>query len=152
MMLAPPGASPPSWPGDLDEFRAAVRDWCGAHVPAGWRREQAGASDEEFVRFQKWWFFELRQAGLAVHGGMGYTWESGIHVYLKRAALNRSLFGSPRGIAEDRGLLTPVARRVGAKAGYEQAHPVAIVRHAGRGGPQRPTQSAGRRSNDERQP
>jgi alkylation response protein AidB-like acyl-CoA dehydrogenase len=66
MMLAPPGASPPSWPGDLDEFRAAVRDWCGAHVPAGWRREQAGASDEEFVRFQKWWFSELRQAGLAV--------------------------------------------------------------------------------------
>ncbi|MFC7258401.1 hypothetical protein [Streptomyces lutosisoli] len=23
------------------------------------------------------------------------TWESGIHVYLKRATLNRSLFGSP---------------------------------------------------------
>lgn len=36
-------------------------------------------------------------AGKAVqlHGGMGYTWESGIHVYLKRATLNRSLFGSP---------------------------------------------------------
>jgi len=64
--VAPPGASPQSWPGDLDEFRAAVRDWCGSHVPAGWRREQAGASDEEFVRFQKWWFSELRQAGLAV--------------------------------------------------------------------------------------
>jgi alkylation response protein AidB-like acyl-CoA dehydrogenase len=63
---APPGASPQSWPGDLDEFRAAVRGWCRAHVPAGWRREQAGASDEEFVSFQKWWFSELRQAGLAV--------------------------------------------------------------------------------------
>lgn len=36
-------------------------------------------------------------AGMAMqlHGGIGYTWESGIHVYLKRAALNRSLFGSP---------------------------------------------------------
>ena len=33
---------------------------------------------------------------LQLHGGIGYTWESGIHVYLKRAALNRSLFGSPR--------------------------------------------------------
>jgi alkylation response protein AidB-like acyl-CoA dehydrogenase len=32
---------------------------------------------------------------MQLHGGMGYTWESGIHVYLKRATLNRSLFGSP---------------------------------------------------------
>ena len=32
---------------------------------------------------------------MQLHGGMGYTWESGIHVYLKRAALGRSLFGSP---------------------------------------------------------
>ncbi len=33
---------------------------------------------------------------LQLHGGIGYTWESGVHVYLKRAALDRSLFGSPR--------------------------------------------------------
>ncbi|MFG2368062.1 acyl-CoA dehydrogenase family protein [Streptomyces mirabilis] len=32
---------------------------------------------------------------MQLHGGMGYTWESGIHVHLKRATLNRSLFGSP---------------------------------------------------------
>ncbi len=32
---------------------------------------------------------------MQLHGGIGYTWESGIHAYLKRAALNRSLFGSP---------------------------------------------------------
>ena len=32
---------------------------------------------------------------MQLHGGIGYTWESGIHVYLKRAALNRSLFGTP---------------------------------------------------------
>ena len=32
---------------------------------------------------------------MQLHGGIGYTWESGIHSYLKRAALNRSLFGSP---------------------------------------------------------
>ncbi|MFW0786476.1 acyl-CoA dehydrogenase [Gordonia sp. CPCC 206044] len=30
-----------------------------------------------------------------LHGGIGYTWESGLHVYLKRATLNRSLYGSP---------------------------------------------------------
>jgi alkylation response protein AidB-like acyl-CoA dehydrogenase len=35
-------------------------------------------------------------AALQLHGGIGYTWESGVHAYLKRAALNRSLFGSPR--------------------------------------------------------
>jgi len=33
---------------------------------------------------------------LQLHGGIGYTWESDGHVYLKRAALNRALFGSPR--------------------------------------------------------
>jgi alkylation response protein AidB-like acyl-CoA dehydrogenase len=32
---------------------------------------------------------------MQLHGGIGYTWESGIHVFLKRAALNRSIFGSP---------------------------------------------------------
>ena len=39
----------------------------------------------------------VRVAGKAMqlHGGIGYTWESGVHAFLKRAALNRSLFGSP---------------------------------------------------------
>lgn len=32
---------------------------------------------------------------LQLHGGIGYTWESGIHRYLKRALLDRSLFGAP---------------------------------------------------------
>ncbi|HUJ64708.1 MAG TPA: acyl-CoA dehydrogenase family protein [Acidimicrobiales bacterium] len=32
---------------------------------------------------------------MQLHGGIGYTWESGIHSYLKRAVLNRSFFGSP---------------------------------------------------------
>ena len=32
---------------------------------------------------------------MQLHGGMGYTWESGIHLAVKRAALNRSMFGSP---------------------------------------------------------
>jgi alkylation response protein AidB-like acyl-CoA dehydrogenase len=32
---------------------------------------------------------------MQLHGGIGYTWESGVHIYLKRAALNRSLYGSP---------------------------------------------------------
>ena len=53
-------------PAELEEFRAEVRDWCRAHVPADWRRAQTGGSGEEFVAFQKAWFAELRQAGYAV--------------------------------------------------------------------------------------
>lgn len=51
---------------DLDEFRASVRDWCRAHVPGDWRRAQTGATDDEFVAFQKAWFQELRDGGYAV--------------------------------------------------------------------------------------
>lgn len=32
---------------------------------------------------------------MQLHGGIGYTWESGIHSYLKRATLDRALYGSP---------------------------------------------------------
>lgn len=39
---------------------------------------------------------EATGTAMQLHGGIGYTWESGIHRYLKRAVLNRSLFGSPR--------------------------------------------------------
>ncbi|MCV7316956.1 acyl-CoA/acyl-ACP dehydrogenase [Mycolicibacillus parakoreensis] len=38
---------------------------------------------------------EVVGKALQLHGGIGYTWESGIHAYLKRATFNRSLFGSP---------------------------------------------------------
>lgn len=38
---------------------------------------------------------EVAGKAMQLHGGIGYTWESGVHVYLKRAALNRSLYGSP---------------------------------------------------------
>jgi alkylation response protein AidB-like acyl-CoA dehydrogenase len=50
----------------LEEFRAQVRDWCRAHVPADWRAGQTGVSDEVFVAFQQAWFQELREAGYAV--------------------------------------------------------------------------------------
>ncbi len=50
----------------VDEFRAEVREWCRAHVPAGWRDAQTGVPEEDFVAFQKDWFQELRRAGYAV--------------------------------------------------------------------------------------
>lgn len=44
---------------------------------------------------------DIAGKAMQLHGGIGYTWESGIHVYLKRAALNRSLFGSPAAHRKD---------------------------------------------------
>ncbi|MGV0716087.1 acyl-CoA dehydrogenase family protein [Mycolicibacterium sp. XJ662] len=38
---------------------------------------------------------DIAGKAMQLHGGIGYTWESGLHTYLKRAALNRALFGSP---------------------------------------------------------
>ena len=48
------------------EFRERVRAWCAEHVPKDWRRTQTGASEDEFVRFQKEWFATLHSAGFAV--------------------------------------------------------------------------------------
>ena len=53
-------------PAELEEFRAEVAAWCRAHVPAGWRSDQAGVPEADFVAFQKDWFQQLRGAGWAV--------------------------------------------------------------------------------------
>lgn len=65
--------------------------------------EASGAADDEVavaVSMAKAHAAEtaVRATGSAVqlHGGIGYTWEHGLHVLLKRATLDRSLFGSPR--------------------------------------------------------
>lgn len=50
----------------LDEFRDTVRAWCLEHIPPDWRQTQTGATDEEFVAFQKSWFATLHSAGYAV--------------------------------------------------------------------------------------
>jgi alkylation response protein AidB-like acyl-CoA dehydrogenase len=51
---------------DLDNFRDTVRTWCVANIPSDWRHAQTGATDEEFVAFQKEWFTTLHGAGYAV--------------------------------------------------------------------------------------
>ena len=38
---------------------------------------------------------ELIQDCVQMHGGIGVTWEHDIHLYLRRATLNRGLYGSP---------------------------------------------------------
>ena len=43
-----------------------MRAWCADNIPRDWRETQTGASDEEFVAFQKAWFATLHSAGYAV--------------------------------------------------------------------------------------
>lgn len=64
--------------------QAIVDDQSDADVAAAMTKSYACASA-----------VDIAGKAMQLHGGIGYTWESGIHVYLKRAALNRSLFGSP---------------------------------------------------------
>ena len=39
---------------------------------------------------------ELIQDCVQLHGGMGVTWEHDLHIYLRRATVNRNLYGTPR--------------------------------------------------------
>jgi len=38
---------------------------------------------------------DMLQRCVQLHGGIGVTWEHDLHLYLRRAAVNRSLFGTP---------------------------------------------------------
>ena len=76
---------------EITEFRDAVSQWCQGHVPTGWREAQTGASDEEFVAFQRAWFAELRKAGFAVphwprEWGGGLTIPEQVVLYSQLAA------------------------------------------------------------------
>ncbi|MGE2833711.1 acyl-CoA dehydrogenase family protein [Mycobacterium sp. SMC-4] len=75
----------------LDDFRGEVRAWCREHVPSDWRRTQTGVGEDEFVRFQKWWFAELHSAGYAVphwpaEWGGGLSVEQQVVLYQELAA------------------------------------------------------------------
>jgi len=51
--------------GNLETFRAALRTWLSNAVPTGWQAKMTGASDQDFMVFQKSWFKELVREGLA---------------------------------------------------------------------------------------
>jgi len=40
-------------------------------------------------------YLEIANRNIQVHGGMGFTWEHGAHLYFKRAKASEVLFGSP---------------------------------------------------------
>lgn len=50
---------------DLVAFRAEVRAWLEAVVPADWRETMRGADEADYVAFQRWWFAEMAKVGLA---------------------------------------------------------------------------------------
>ncbi len=50
---------------DLDAFRAELRAWLAATLPADWRTRMAGATEEDYAAFQRWWFSEMQAVGLA---------------------------------------------------------------------------------------
>ena len=39
----------------------------------------------------------VAESALQVHGGIGFTWEADVHLYLKRAQLDQVSFGDARG-------------------------------------------------------
>jgi alkylation response protein AidB-like acyl-CoA dehydrogenase len=58
---------------------------------------------------------------LQVHGGIGFTWEHDLHLYLKRASADAVLFGDARWHREQ------VARLVIDGAGSAAAEPKALA-------------------------
>jgi len=50
---------------DIVAFRAAVAGWLRATVPPDWQSRMTGASEDSYVEFQRWWFSQLKFAGLA---------------------------------------------------------------------------------------
>ncbi len=67
-------------------YAACVAAEEGAALPKAASLAKAKASEAAF-----------RAAGesLQIHGGVGFTWEYDVHLYLKRARANESLLGSP---------------------------------------------------------
>lgn len=72
---------------ELDGFRGEVRAWLAANLPSDWRDRMRGASEEEHVAFQRWWFGKMMEAGYgAPHwptewGGSGYSFAEQIVLY-----------------------------------------------------------------------
>lgn len=76
-------------------FEAARATTAGAAEAVGARSPDA----HKFVSVAKAYVGErapvMLQDCVQLHGGIGVTWEHDLHLYLRRAALNRAMFGSP---------------------------------------------------------
>jgi alkylation response protein AidB-like acyl-CoA dehydrogenase len=43
---------------------------------------------------------DIAQDCLQIHGGIGYTWEHDLHLYMRRVSVNNALYGTPAGHRE----------------------------------------------------
>lgn len=83
----------------LADMLVDVEGMRSAAYYAAWAVD-AGADDATVAAsVAKAWCGEASQrvleSALQVHGGIGFTWEHDLHLYLKRAHLDRTLFGDP---------------------------------------------------------
>lgn len=76
-------------------FEACRATTAGAVAAVGSRSPEAG----KLVSVAKAYVAErapvMLQDCVQLHGGIGVTWEHDLHLYLRRAVLNRALYGSP---------------------------------------------------------
>jgi alkylation response protein AidB-like acyl-CoA dehydrogenase len=78
---------------------------CHATATAAARAVATGAPNAgELVSVAKCWIgpqaTELIQDCVQLHGGIGVTWEHDLHLYLRRATVNRATYGTPEWHAE----------------------------------------------------
>ena len=78
---------------------------CHGTSSAAARAVAEGAPDaRELVSVAKQWIgphaTELIQDAVQLHGGIGITWEHDLHLYLRRATVNRAMHGTPEWHAE----------------------------------------------------
>jgi alkylation response protein AidB-like acyl-CoA dehydrogenase len=98
----------------LDGYRLQVREWLAANLPADWKERMLGATEEEHVAFQKFWFRKMQEGGYAAPhwpkewGGSGLSFAGQIVLYeeLARAGAPRlvlyfiSLYHAPATLLE----------------------------------------------------
>jgi alkylation response protein AidB-like acyl-CoA dehydrogenase len=82
-----------------------VLEACHAIASAAARAVAAGSADAaEVVSAAKAWIgpraTEMIQDCVQLHGGIGVTWEHDLHIYLRRATVNRATHGTPEEHAE----------------------------------------------------
>jgi alkylation response protein AidB-like acyl-CoA dehydrogenase len=71
----------------LESFRLEVRAWLSANLPGDWKTQMLGATEEDHIAFQKFWFRKMRDGGYAAPhwpvewGGGGFSFEKQIILY-----------------------------------------------------------------------
>lgn len=79
---------------DAAAFRAEVRAWLEATVPAGWQARLLHSSPEEHLAFQRWWLGEMARVGMAAPhwprewGGAGLSLDCQVVAYEEIARID----------------------------------------------------------------